>query len=273
MEYFCCKQCNYQTNRRANYDRHIDSKKHKKMSKFSPNLVEMSKNLAFFSPKMSNFNCKYCSKEFVHQSSLSKHIKYNCKKNKDEDLKELVRLMNLQIQQKDQELKIQKEQNERQQKQIDKLMDKLDVTNITHNTTNIHNNIQLLSYKDTDLSHLTENDYIDSLRKVTYCVKDLIEKIHFNPKKPENMNIYISNMKDKYIMVYEDGNWNLKHKSIELNDLYDKKEMLLEDWLGTYGTKQLQSKYQKYLNNKENNITMTLIQEEIKLMMYNKKHS
>ena len=49
--------------------------------------------------------------------------------------------------------------------------------------------------------------------------------------------------------------------------------MLLEDWVGTYGTKQLQSKYQKYLNNKENNITMTLIQEEIKLMMYNKKHS
>ena len=271
MENYVCNICNYQTFRRANFDRHNLSKKHKKMSKFSPNLAQMSKNLAVFSPKTSNFLCKYCCKEFIHQSSLSKHIKYHCTQNKDEDLKELVRLMNLQIQQKDKELKFQKEQNERQQKQIDKLMDKLDVTNITHNTTNIHNNIQLLSYKDTDISHLTESDYIDSLRKVTYCVKDLIEKIHFNPNKPENMNIYISNMKDKYIMVYEDGNWNLKHKSIELNELYDKKEILLEDWLNTYGTAQLQNKYQKYLNNKENNITMNLIHEKIKLMMYNKK--
>jgi len=31
---------------------------------------------------------------------MSKHIKYSCKQNKDEDLKELVRLMNLQLQQK-----------------------------------------------------------------------------------------------------------------------------------------------------------------------------
>ena len=34
----------------------------------------------------------------------------------------------------------------------------------------------------------------------------MIEKIHFNPLKPENMNI--SNMKDR--MVYEDGNWKTK---------------------------------------------------------------
>ena len=39
------------------------------------------------------------------------HIKYTCKKNKDEDLKELVRLMNLQLQKKDREIEYQKIQN------------------------------------------------------------------------------------------------------------------------------------------------------------------
>ncbi len=42
----------------------------------------------------------------------------------------------------------------------------------------------------------------------------MIEKIHFNPSKPENMNIYISNKKDKYLMIYEDGNWNIKQKKM-----------------------------------------------------------
>lgn len=28
------------------------------------------------------------------------------------------------------------------------------------------------------------------------------------------MNIYISNKKDKYLMIYEDGNWNIKQKKM-----------------------------------------------------------
>ena len=270
---FECKQCNYYTNRKANYERHVLSQKHKKTLKYSQNIAFTSKNIALFSQKTSKFMCKYCYKEYTHQSSLSKHIKYSCTKNKDEDLKELVRLMNLQLEkqrgqmlQKDKELQYHKEQNENQQKQIDKLMDKLQVPNIT----NIQNNIQLLSYKDTDVSHLTEKDYIGAIKQVTFCVKSMIEKIHFNPLKPENRNIYISNMKDKYIMVYEGNNWNLKNKSYELNNLYDTHEMLLEDWLESYGTKELRDKYDRYLNNKEDEETMNMIKDEIKLMMYNK---
>jgi len=199
------------------------------------------------------------------------HIKYNCKENKDEDLKELVRLLNLQLQKKDQELEYQKIQNSNQQKQINKLMGKLQV-NITNNIVQ-NNHIQLLSYKKTDTSHLTEKDYIQCIKKVSYCVKHLIEKIHFNPIKPENMNIYISNMKDKYLMVYEDGNWNLKNKMQEIDELYNEKEILLEDWLDEYQHKypELRQKFEKYLNNKENDETMNIIKEEIKLLMYNKK--
>jgi len=99
-------------------------------------------------------------------------------------------------------------------------MDKLQVNHITNNTF-VQNNI--LSYRDTDVSHLTNKDYEKAIQKVNSCVKDMIEKIHFNPLKPENMNIYISNMKDKYIMIYEDGIWNIKNKTPELNELYDEK--------------------------------------------------
>jgi ElaB/YqjD/DUF883 family membrane-anchored ribosome-binding protein len=112
------------------------------------------------------------------------------------------------------------------------------------------------------------------IKKVNFCVKNLIERIHFNPDKPENMNIYISNLKDKYLMMYEEGNWNIKHKS-ELDILYEEKEMLLEQWLDEEQDKypELKDKFIRYLNNKENDETLNMIKDEIKMMMYNNKKS
>ena len=41
--------------------------------------------------------CKYCKKNFTTKQSMYRHIKYTCKKNEDEDLKELVKLLNEQL--------------------------------------------------------------------------------------------------------------------------------------------------------------------------------
>ena len=265
MPIYKCDSCNLSTTLKSNYNRHLLSKHHN---------ILIETNVKENEPEVEHvlctqiYDCKYCGKIFKHKQSVSKHIKYSCHKNKDEDLKELVRLLNLQLQQKEKELEYHKLQNENHQKQIDKLMDKLQVNHITHNTF-VQNNI--LSYKDTDLSHLTSKDYMNAIKKVTYCVKEMIEKIHFNPQKPEYMNIYISNMKDKYLMVYEEGNWNIKQKNDEIDSLYESKEMLLEDWLDNYGNEELRQKFNKYLSNKEDDSTMNEIKENIKMMMYNKK--
>jgi hypothetical protein len=269
MNHFTCIYCNYETDIKSNYTKHLKTVKHiKKQELFKKNSRKTYGNSGI----THEFSCKYCGKPFKHMQSMYHHIKYTCKKNKDEDLKELVRLMNLQIGQQQCQLEKKDEQLERQSKQIEKLMEKLKVPNVTNNIIQ-NNNIQLLSYKDTDMSHLTDKDYINSIKQVTFCVKDMIEKIHFNPTKPENMNIYISNMKDKYLMVYEEGNWNLKNKVDELDSLYESKEMLIEEWLdeGQHKYPELQDKFVQYLNNKEHDETMNMVKEEIKLMMYNNK--
>jgi hypothetical protein len=180
--------------------------------------------------------------------------------------------MNLQMEQKERELILQKEQNESQKKLIDKLMCKLEI-NGSFNTT-INNNISLLAYKESDMSHLTEKDYISCIKQVNFCVKKLIEKVHFNPEKPENMNIYISNLKDKYMMVYEAGAWNIKNKDM-LNSIYNDKELMLEEWLDEEQHKhpELKEKFERYINNKENDETLNMIKDEIKLMIYNKTKS
>jgi len=274
MVVYECTHCNFVTSLRANHDAHLKTAKHLKRQQSSPKVAQ---NIAQSSPKSNAILCKYCAQEFKHKSSMYKHIKYTCTKNKDEDIKELVRLMNLQLEQKDREidmhkkqLESQSKQLETQSKQIDKLAAKLEIHG-SFNTTNIQNNIQLLSFKDTDYALLTDNDYEQCLRHVNCCVKQLIEKVHFNPAKPENMNIYISNLKDKYLMVYENGNWNIKTKK-ELDLLYEQKEMMLEEWISEQDKyPELKEKFIQYLHNKDNDETLNMIKDEIKMMMYNKR--
>ena len=300
MVLYECKLCKYTTTLKSNYNRHNNSGKHNEkvklhetttpdegmladvspmLAEVSPKLAEVSPKLAKVSPKLAdddNIYCKYCDKQFKHRSSLSKHIKYSCKKNKDEDLKELVRLLNLQLEQqrtyvekKDKQLDIQHKQIDNQQKQIDKLMEKLQVPHVSNTTNNIQNNIRL-SYQNTDMSRITDADYRKSINCLLMCVKTFIGIVHLNPEHPENMNIYISNLKDKYIMVYSGDTWELRNREYEMDNLYDNNEMLLTEWVEEHGNEELQNKFKNYLERKEQHIDM--IREEIRLMLYNKRH-
>ena len=99
MSKYYCSHCNYDAKIKGNYDRHLKTKKHKM-------LAEDTKK----------YECKYCDKNFKHHSSLCKHIKYTCKKNKDEEM--------------DKQLALRDKKIEILQNQIDELTNKLKIQNI-----------------------------------------------------------------------------------------------------------------------------------------------
>ena len=182
--------------------------------------------------------------------------------------------MNCQLEQQKKESEQYKKESQAQfqaqAKQIEKLMGKLEIKGSFNTTNNIQNII--LNSNNTDVSHITDQDYRNCIKKVCHSVLKLIEKIHFNPKKPENMNIYISNMKDKYLMVYESGMWILKNKIDEIDKLYADKELMIEEWLDENKEPEMQKFFDRYLNNKKDTGTLNDINDQLKLMMYNKKH-
>ena len=288
MPIYTCELCNFSTPLKSNYTCHVSSKKHLRFTQLeetrkssdNPEQPKTTQKQHLVNPEttisnekiLNEFTCKYCDQQFRFRQSMNRHIKYTCTKNKDEDLKELVRLMNIQMEQQKTEfmsqLQTQKQKIDSQSKQIDKLMGKLEIHG-SFNTTNNIQNINLLAYRASDVSHLTDDDYRRCIKKVNHCVRNMIEKVHFNPSKPENMNIYISNIKDKYIMVYDGINWNLANKKEEIDRLYEEKEMMLEEWLESNPEKELKEKFMKYLNNKESDECLNRIKEEIKLMLYN----
>tara|TARA_A100001011_G_C14321225_1_gene850758 strand:+ start:2840 stop:3598 length:759 start_codon:yes stop_codon:yes gene_type:complete len=223
------------------------------------------------------YSCKYCNKHYKYSQGLSKHIKYTCKKSKDEDLKELARLLNetneemtIIIKHKDDELS-------KMQRQIDKLTQKLQIKNMANgniiNNNTIYN-IQLLNYNFTDYSHLTEGDYIDCINDCNRCVMSLIKRVHFNSNKPENMNIYISSIKGNYVMVYKDNAWQIQDKKEQINDLYDYNEVVLGNWYDEYKKKypDIIQSFQRYLKNKDDSDIINEVKHEILKMLYNNRN-
>ena len=293
MKIYKCPRCNYSTHILTIYVRHLRRKKicdpilsktdlQKEYIKYdinekiiSPqnNTIKTSKNEGAHKITQNNTKinkCKYCDKQFSRIDSLNRHYK-TCKEKKKTDeasihMQELVNLLN------EQKLEL-KEKN----KQIDELIKKAGINIATQNIQqNINQNIKILAYDNTDLSHLKNKDYLKCLRRSNFCIPHLIEKIHFNPEKPENHNIYISNLKNNYVMIYNGEKWMINDRDESIQNLIDDKESIieqkLEEWIENgKNYPDIMKKFNRYLEKKENDTVLNKIKNEIKLMLFNNR--
>lgn len=268
MPEFHCVYCNYKTKRSPDYYRHLGTSKH---------LDQVCKSKVLNEELPLHF-CQYCHKGFKYSQGLSKHIKYSCTKSKDEDLQELVRLLNLKQKKELDNMKgeIQSQEN-LFQKQISKLSKKLKIN--VHNIENMNNHtfnkhIHLLNYDNTCYKFLSEFDYVRCIKDCNYCVKSLIEKVHFNDEHPENMNIYISSIKSNYIMVFKNHQWNVVDRKKHINDMYEDNEVQLESWFYEYKDKypNIIESFKRYLNNREENEVIHRVKKDILMMLYNERN-
>ena len=165
-----------------------------------------------------------------------------------------------------------------QSRVIKKLTNKLQITNYNHQQNVVVNNhIQLLNYQDTDLSHLTSMDYMGAINKVNYATFEIIKKIHFNPSKPENMNIYIPNIKDKYVVMFQENAWQIQARNKEVDNLMEDKYMMLKEWYDENvrdeaGYDQLKRNFQRFDANIENDQVRDRVKNEIIMFLYNKRN-
>lgn len=268
MSKYYCECCNYNAKVKGNYIKHLKTIKHQKIQ-----LIQSKTDGKINDDKSMNLitnSCKYCHKKFTTKQAMYRHIKYTCNQNSDESIIELCRLLN----EKDRRLMDQGNQIKVLYDKIEKLSNKLQITNINNGIINNNVNIELLNYEQTDYSHLTEKDYVTCIRDCNYSVKTLIEKVHFNDKKPENMNIYISSIKGKYAMIYKNNKWQIIDRKAQIDDLYDTNEIILSTWYKEYKVKypEIIQDMKRYLQNIEENDTINEVKKEILLMLYNNRN-
>ena len=122
---------------------------------------------------------------------------------------------------------------------IDNLLQR--VGNTTINQTN---NIQINSYGNEDLSHITDSLKTQLINIPFGMIPKLIEYVHFSSDKPENKNIVLANKNDNKIKIFS-RKMGYKNKNKTINNLADKYYLL--DFDSTKGQilKQYQIRFDK----------------------------
>ena len=229
------------------------------------------------------FNCQYCGKGFTTNMSMCRHISLSCKKKKENDINknniynsliEKMELMEITHKKAINELtkKIKSlESNETKKCVISKGNNNTINTGTVHNTTN---NIVIVGHGKEDMSRLDSADILKVLKNGYNSTIHLTETVHFNPKYPEYQNIYISNMKDKYAMMYDGNKWVLITKDDLIDKIYDNKKNYIEDNLDRF-IESLPKIYinslKRWLDTDETDPRIAKIKQDIKLLLYNSR--
>ena len=296
MIFYICPRCGYEVNNMTKYVNHLKRKKicepilsktslQKEYLKYDikdkliltqNTSIKTSKNEGSLkiTQNTSKINkCKYCDKVFNRVDNLTRHYG-TCKDKKrtdeaNENMLELVNLLN------EQKLEF-KNELEKKNNQINELIKKAGINNSTI-TQNIQNNIKLLAYDKTDLSDLTEKDFIRCFNHNNMCVPHLVKRIHFNPKKPENHNVFISNLKSGHIMIYDGIQWNTYVRDEVVNDIFDDKhdilEQKIEEWISIGKDYPIiYHKFKRYLEKINNDLVIKKVKDELKLTLYNNRN-
>jgi hypothetical protein len=118
-----------------------------------------------------------------------------------------------------------------------------------------------------NLVSLTQNNYgSEDVSHIFKTRKMSIPK--FIEMVPQNHNVYISNYKDNYALIFSDNKWKILRKLI-----FDSRD-LLETEFDEFKVSELKNKmelFQEYLNNVEEDTIMNGLKETIKLLLYNEK--
>ena len=232
--------------------------------------------------------CKYCNKGFTVKTNMYTHIRNSCKEKKKEDndrediLERLVKLeeKNKQLEQDHIEIEKLKKQNKKIVKENEKLkkfvkIDKsIKTNNINNGTINNNLNVILVGYGKEDMSKINKDDMIKILQQGYDSTLHLTNRVHFNPELPEYNNIYISNMKDKFAMMFDGKDWILTMKENLIQKIYDDKrsyiETNLDDFINSL-TKERQNALKRWLDTAEDHPRIKKIKDDITLMLYNKR--
>jgi len=284
MTHYVCDKCGKIFSLKGDYLRHLNRKTPCKLNIFQNEYSSQR-------TKINSYECAYCHHSFSRSDSLRRHQNNNCcaMQSYDNGKEELFQLL-LKERLERTKLSQQCEQLKKEVENCKNIINSRNNSNNTnhntidgsHNTTgnskNITNNIQntynikILPYGKEDLSHLTTNDYKKIIDQGFMSVPAFIEKIHFDKNHPQNHNIYISNMRDDYVIIYDGCDWKLVDKTETINNMYDdnshsleiKFNSIMED-LSDYAI----TKFQRFLDQVDDNDIKNNIKKDLKLLLYN----
>jgi len=306
MVVYKCDKCARIFSKKQNYEIHIKRKfSCSNSSQKEPENIQKEADII----QEDIIQCNYCKKVFTLHNSLNRHLKDRCKIKRDDTNKkeEIYQLLLKQMEDNKRQLQIIEKNNKKQNEENRKLINELKEENIklkkeminkhnaintnngtmnnignqtnnnnTNNQQNIikHLNINLVAHGKEDLSFINEERLKTIFYKGFKSIENLTEIVHFDKNRPENHNIYISNIKDTYVMKYDGDDWKLMNRENCLQDMYeDKSDYLVEKFeeLQPKLNEQTIKRFGNFLNKRDDDKIIEQTKKEIKLILYNNR--
>jgi uncharacterized C2H2 Zn-finger protein len=133
-----------------------------------------------------------------------------------------------------------------------------------------------VSFGKENLEFIEDNKLLDLFKTEPKLVNKLVEIIHFNEDKSEYKNIYISNIKNKFINVQSDNEWILGDRQEFISKLIVKYYDFIEskynelDKKGTIDDA-TRSKVDRFLDERDTEPSLSKLNNDIQLLLYNKR--
>ena len=296
MTEYKCELCNFKTNLRANFNRHLATKKHKRNLLNTDLETEDTKNILISPSKTLNFIenikydpenslknpqfhskipqkpskksktiCEFCGRNYSRPDNLRRHLTTGCKKKNEKRIKN------------DQEIQELKER-------IDTLIKQGSGdtynNNYSNNVNNITNNLQqnntinLNVFGKENLSMLTDDFKKELIKGPFTMMPKLMEKIYFNEKYPENHTIKMVNKNKDLIKVHNEQGWKLvdatdtldyilEDKNYEVDSFYDLNEKEFSVFV-----KKTYEKFRKAFDSRDRQLWKKL-KREVNILLWN----
>jgi hypothetical protein len=271
MPNYKCSRCSKEFSQKCHYKNHINKKFPCKEIPQKPSKIPQNNS----NIKKSELVCNYCCKEFSRKDNLTRHIDGYCKVKKANDAK-MEEMMTMLIELKESNKKIVAENNQNKEKIAKLEVDNTKYKKIVNTQNNINqqtNNItfKINAYGTEDTSKITVNEYKRILCRGMNSTPALVEKLHFNKNIPENHNVYISNLRDEYVLMFDGKIWRLKDRDDALQQLYEDKSDILEtkfeDLIERLDEPTIKM-FKRFLKIKDDDEKIRVIKKELKKVLY-----
>ena len=183
--------------------------------------------------KVNKLKCNKCNKIFTDKRSLIYHINNNVCKNINNNKinnNEISTNINNPINIQTQNIQTQNNQNNHNHNNINNININLNNTNDINinlnNTNDIQKVVDMIPFRNVKYN-ISPEKYLEYAKYPERAIKSFIKDEHFNPNKPERMNILNTNRRDNKVQVldrddYDEIRWMIKSKT-DINELlYDR---------------------------------------------------
>ncbi len=230
MPEYICGLCGASFDKKSSYNNHLIRKKPCKVKKVNDEDYDES------------LDCEFCNKTYSTKYNLNKHLQI-CKvklsnsiiKKKKPTKKELIRA----YEEKETLVNLKKEISELKTVLKESIVQNNNNQTTNNQITNNNNNITVMTqinqniicnFGKEDLNGLGYKYFMNLLTIPRQSVQKLVEDIHFNPNRPQNMNIILPDRNNSLIYVYENKDWVLANKDHVLYNLVDKNFERVDDF-------------------------------------------